>query len=88
MDTPFYIYCPRGEWIGLWAFPLLIGIVLDKTNPGITPELVANGNASYDYTYAMVMLSFLGVLGVIFSLLLKKADKGSGYGLELPTNKK
>lgn len=73
--------------LGLWAFPLLIGIVLDRTNPGITPDMVANGSASYDYTYSIVMLSFLGILGLIFSLLLKKEDKKSGYGLELPTNK-
>lgn len=72
--------------LGLWAFPLLIGYVLDKTNPGITPEKVAEGAASYNYTWAILMLAFLGVLGVIFALLLRKEDKVSGYGLELPSN--
>lgn len=72
--------------LGLWAFPLLIGIVLDSTNPGITPDLVAGGSASYDYTYAILMLAFLGILGLLFAILLKREDKKSGYGLELPSN--
>lgn len=70
--------------IGLWLFPLIIGIVLDKTNPGVTPELVAQGLAAYDYTWPVLMLAFLGILGIIFALLLKKEDKRSGFGLELP----
>ncbi len=74
--------------LGLWIFPLLIGIILDKTNPGVTPEDVSNGTATYDYTLAILMLAMLGVLGVIFALLLKRADKTSGYGLELPSNAK
>ena len=73
--------------LGLWAFPLLIGIVLDRTNPGITPEAVSAGIASYDYTYAILMLAFLGVLGLVFAILLKREDRTSGYGLEKPTNK-
>jgi len=74
--------------LGLWAIPLLIGVILDKTNPAITPDMVANGSASYNYTYAIVMLSLLGILGLIFAILLKREDKISGYGLELPTNRK
>lgn len=74
--------------LGLWAIPLLIGIILDKTNPGVTPEAVSNGLASYNYTYAILMLAGLGVLGFIFALLLKRDDKTSGYGLELPSNAK
>ena len=73
--------------LGLWAFPLLIGIVLDKTNPGITPEMVADGQASYNYKYAIIMLAMLGIFGLLFAILLKREDKVSGYGLELPTNK-
>ena len=73
--------------IGLWIFPLIIGIVLDKTNPGVTAELVAQGLAKYDYTFPILMLAFLGVLGVIFALLLKREDKKSGFGLELPNKK-
>jgi MFS family permease len=74
--------------LGLWAFPLLIGIVLDKTNPGITPEDVASGSAFYNYTYAILMLAVLGILGLVFAILLKREDKKSGYGLELPSNAK
>lgn len=74
--------------LGLWAFPLLIGIVLDRTNPGITPEAVSSGIATYNYTYAILMLAGLGILGLIFALLLKRDDKTSGYGLELPSNAK
>ena len=74
--------------LGLWAFPLLIGIVLDKTNPGITPEVLATGNYAYDYKWAILMLAGLGILGLIFAIMLKREDKVSGYGLELPSNKK
>ncbi len=70
--------------LGLWAFPLLIGYVLDKTNPGISTEAIDAGTAHYDYTYSILMLAALGVLGTVFALLLKKEDKVSGYGLELP----
>jgi len=62
--------------------------VLDKTNPGINPEDVANGLASYNYNYAILMLAFLGILGLIFAILLKREDKKTGYGLELPSNVK
>lgn len=74
--------------LGLWAFPLLIGIILDRTNPGVTPEDVSSGIASYNYTYAILMLAGLGVLGLVFAILLKRDDKTSGYGLELPSNAK
>ena len=74
--------------LGLWAFPILIGWILDKTNPDVTPELVAAGSAAYDYTYAIAMLALLGIMGLIFAILLKLEDRKSGYGLELPTNSK
>ncbi|MCF8369899.1 MAG: MFS transporter [Bacteroidales bacterium] len=73
--------------LGLWAIPLLLGIILDKTNPGVTPETVSMGVASYDYTYALLMLAALGLLGLFFAILLKREDKISGYGLERSTNK-
>ena len=73
--------------IGLWLFPMIIGIVLDRTNPGVTPELVASGQAIYDYTYPILLLAFLGILGVIFAVLLKREDKKPGFGLELPNKK-
>lgn len=70
--------------LGLWAFPILIGKVLDSSNPGVTPELVANGQAAYDYTNPILMLAGLGILGLIFAFLLRREDKTSGYGLEQP----
>lgn len=74
--------------IGLWAFPMLIGKVLDLSNPGVTPEALASGTAYYDYTNPVLMLSVLGVLGMVFAILLKREDKVSGYGLELPNKSK
>ena len=66
--------------LGLWAFPILAGIILDKTNPG-NPEIL-------NYTPTMLMFASLGILGLLFSLLLKREDKKSGYGIELPLNRK
>ena len=37
-----------------------------------------------DYSKAVLMLGFLGILGLVFALLLKREDKTSGFGLELP----
>ncbi len=70
--------------LGLWAFPILIGTVLDRSNPGVTPELVADGQAVYDYTKPILMLAVLGFFGLLFAFLLKRDDKTSGYGLERP----
>jgi MFS family permease len=70
--------------IGLWAFPILIGTVLDRSNPGVTAELVAKGEAVYNYTNPVLMLAALGLFGLVFAFLLKREDKTSGYGLELP----
>ncbi len=71
--------------LGLWAFPILIGKVLDSSNPHVTEEVLKSGNYTLDYTYAILMMAGLGILGVIFALLLKKEDKTAGYGLDLPT---
>jgi len=67
--------------IGLWLFPLLIGKVLDKTNPGVTDA------TQYDYTAPLVMLACLGVAALLLGLLLKVVDKKKGIGLELPNIK-
>ena len=79
--------------IGLWLFPLLIGKVLDKTNPDIVNGL-ANGTitadqaaVSYDYTAPLVMLACLGVAALVLGLLLKVVDKKKGLGLEEPNIK-
>lgn len=74
--------------IGLWLFPLLIGKVLDQTNPQlvedmkngiISPEEAA---ISYDYTAPLVMLSCLGIAALVLGIVLKIVDKKKGYGLE------
>jgi MFS family permease len=73
--------------IGLWLFPILIGKILDVSNPNITQEMVNNHEAYFNYTNPMLMLSFLGILGIIFAFLLKREDKVSGFGLELPNRR-
>lgn len=76
--------------IGLWLFPLLIGKVLDSTNPQIVQGL-ANGTltpeqaaVSYNYTVPLVMLACLGALALVFGIVLKRLDARKHYGLELP----
>ena len=64
--------------IGLWLFPLLIGKILDKTNPGVTDPIALN------YTWALVMLACLGIAALIIGIILKRVDKKKGLGLELP----
>jgi len=76
--------------IGLWLFPLLIGKVLDGTNPDIVTA-VQNGTmtaeqaaVSYDYTWPLVMLACLGAAALILGLVLKALDSKRHLGLELP----
>jgi len=68
--------------IGLWLFPLLIGKVLDATNPEGTPATELN------YTAPLVMLACLGVAALVLGFVLKAVDKKKGIGLELPNIKK
>lgn len=74
--------------LGLWLFAILIGLVLDVSNPGVTQELVKDGLAKYDYTKPILMLVFLGILGILFALLLRREDQKAGIGLEKPNVKK
>ncbi len=67
--------------IGLWLFPMLIGKVLDKTNPGVTDATQLN------YTAPLIMLAGLGVAALIIGLILKVVDKKKGLGLEEPNIK-
>ena len=67
--------------IGLWLFPLLIGIVLDKTNPGVKDP------TQYNYTWPLIMLACLGVAALILGLALKVVDKKKHLGLEEPNIK-
>lgn len=80
--------------IGLWLFPLLIGKVLDNTNPEIA-EGLANGTmteaqaaVSYNYTWPLVMLACLGVAALLIGIWLKIIDRKQHLGLELPNIQK
>ncbi len=79
--------------IGLWLFPLLIGKILDASNPEVvqalrdgtmTPEAAAT---SYDYTNPLIMLACLGMVALVLGFVLKIVDKKKGLGLELPNIK-
>jgi hypothetical protein len=48
----------------------------------------ADLGAVYNYTPAILMLAVLGIFGMGFALLLKRADRIQGYGLDLPSNQK
>lgn len=67
--------------IGLWLFPLLIGKILDKTNPGVTDPTKLN------YTAPLLMLAFLGVAALVIGIILKVVDKKKHLGLEEPNIK-
>ena len=79
--------------IGLWLFPLLIGKVLDNTNPQII-EALNNGTitaeeaaTSYNYTAPLVMLACLGVAALAIGVFLKSVYKKKHLGLEEPNIK-
>ena len=67
--------------IGLYAFPRIIGSVLESSNPGVTDPL------KYNYTVPMLWFASLGVLALILGFWLKIEDKRKGYGLEEPNIK-
>ena len=67
--------------IGLWLFQLLIGKVLDKTNPGVTDP------TQFNYTAPLVMLACLGVAALVLGLILKVIDRKKHLGLEEPNIK-
>lgn len=57
--------------IGLTIFPFLAGKIRDLSGG--------------EFTNTMIMFSCLGFVGIVFSLLLRSADKREGAGIELPT---
>jgi len=70
--------------IGLWGIPLLVGIILDNTNPGVAAAKKAGENTNYDYTTTWAIFVALSVVALGFSFWLKAEDKRKGYGLEKP----
>lgn len=67
--------------IGLYAFPMIIGSVIQSSNPGVTNPL------EYNYTVPMLVFASLGVLALLLGFWLKAEDKKKGYGLEEPNIK-
>ena len=65
--------------LGLFGFPILAGMILDKTNYGQSGPL--------NYTPTMLMFAALGFVGLLFALMLKYVDKKHAYGIDLPLNK-
>lgn len=88
LGTAFSLIFWIQNW-GLMGIPLLIGYVLDKTNPEVA---IAKANGTeiplYDYTYPMLIFTALGILAVIVAFMLKAEDKKKGYGLQLPNIQK
>lgn len=73
--------------IGLMLFPWLIGVVLNAVNPGVAEKLANGEQATYDYTWPMLVFAALGLSAVLLGVLLKMIDRRKGYGLELPNKK-
>jgi predicted MFS family arabinose efflux permease len=70
--------------IGLGFIPWLLGFVLEKTNPGIAEQLQQGQDVVYNYTPTMFVFVVLSASSIVVAFLLKRDDKKSGYGLELP----
>lgn len=67
--------------LGLFGVPILAGYITDMVNEGV-PQ-----GATLDYRLTMVMFACLGVVGFLFSLLLRAASRsGRGALLEEPSH--
>lgn len=78
-------------WIqnmGLWGIPLLVGIVLDRTNPGVAAAKAAGEDITYNYQTTWMIFVALTLLALVVAFMLKAEDKKKGYGLELPNIQK
>jgi len=74
--------------IGLMLIPMSLGIVLDKTNPGVAEQIAAGQDVVYNYTTTMSIFVGLAALAVIVAIALLRDDKKEGFGLELPNMQK
>ena len=72
---------------GLSFTPMLIGYVLEASNPGVAEKIQAGEAAVYNYTYPMLVFVGLGVLALLFALYLKADDRRNNYHLEEPNIK-
>ncbi|MRT93731.1 nitrate/nitrite transporter [Ancylomarina sp. 16SWW S1-10-2] len=88
LGTAFSLIFWIQNW-GLMGIPLLIGVVLDKSNPQVAIAKAAGTEIPlYDYTNPMLIFAGLGALAIIVGLLLKREDRIKGYGLQLPNIQK
>lgn len=74
--------------IGLWGIPLAVGIVLDRTNPGIAAAKAAGKDVVYNYQSTWLIFVGLTIVALIVAFMIKTEDKRKGYGLELPNIQK
>jgi MFS family permease len=58
---------------------------LDNLDEQLAALEEADLKAVYVYKPALVMLAMLGFAGMVFAVLLKRADRKQGYGLDLPS---
>ena len=72
---------------GLSFTPMLIGYVLEASNPCVAEKIQAGEAAVYNYTYPMLVFVGLGVLALLFALYLKADDRRNNYHLEEPNIK-
>ncbi|HDP67966.1 MAG TPA: MFS transporter [Candidatus Marinimicrobia bacterium] len=69
---------------GLMGIPFLLGVVLDKTNPGVAAAKYAGENVKYQYATTWLIFIACSVLAIILAFMLKAEDKKKNYGLERP----
>ncbi len=87
LGTAFALIFWVQNW-GLMGVPFILGIVLEKTNPGVSEAKQAGEAVNYDYTTTWLIFVGLTLLALLFAFLLKAEDKKKGYGLELPNIQK
>jgi MFS family permease len=73
---------------GLMGIPFLLGVVLDKTNPGVAAAKHAGENVSYNYSTTWLIFIACSALSILVAFMLKAEDKKKGYGLEQPNIKR
>jgi len=72
--------------LGLFAFPILAGAITDAANPVAVTLAKIGILFPLDYTYTILMFSGLGVLGLIFAVMLRRASRAiEGVDLERPS---
>lgn len=75
--------------IGLMTLPWLVGVVLEKSNPGVSERIAAGDiTAIYNYTAPMLMFAGLGLLAIVLGYLLRVEDRRKQYGLDAANKQK